>query len=58
MYDHVRKVEQAITVPVVWLKAERDFEYFMFRFTPDRKPGFHLYGEDRYELGRNEEPLV
>ena len=45
MYDHVRKVEQAITVPVVWLKAEQDFEYYMFHHTPERKPGSTYEGK-------------
>lgn len=45
MYDHVRKVEQAVPVPVVWLKAERDFEYYMFHFTPDRRPGSSYMGK-------------
>lgn len=45
MYDHVRKVEQEIHVPVVWLKAERDFEYYMFDYTPDRRPGSTYMGK-------------
>nr|WP_297304872.1 phosphoadenosine phosphosulfate reductase family protein [uncultured Lachnoclostridium sp.] len=45
MYDHVRKVEQVITVPVVWLKAEQDFEYYMFHHTPERKPGSTYEGK-------------
>lgn len=45
MYDHVRKVEQAVPVPVVWLKAERDFEYYMFHHTPKRKPGSTYEGK-------------
>ncbi|WP_368280349.1 phosphoadenosine phosphosulfate reductase domain-containing protein [Enterocloster citroniae] len=45
MYDHVRKVEQAITVPVVWLKAEQDFEYYMFHHTPERRPGSTYEGK-------------
>lgn len=45
MYDHVRKVKQEIPVPVVWLKAEQDFEYYMFHFTPDRKPGSTYMGK-------------
>ena len=45
MYDHVRKVEQAVPVPVVWLKAEQDFEYYMFHHTPERKPGSTYEGK-------------
>lgn len=45
MYDHVRKVEQAVPVPVVWLKAERDFEYYMFHHMPERKPGSTYEGK-------------
>lgn len=37
MYEHVRKVEQALPVPVVWLKAERDFEYYLLYHTPKRR---------------------
>ena len=37
MYDHVRKVEQTIPVPVVWLKEEMGFEYYFLHYSPKRK---------------------
>lgn len=45
MYEHVRKIEQALPVPVVWLKAEKDFEYYFLRHTPKRKQGSTYEGK-------------
>lgn len=37
MYEHVEKLEKALPVPVVHLKEEKGFEYYLLRYTPERK---------------------
>lgn len=37
MYEHVEKLEKELPVPVVRLKAEKDFEYYFLHYTPERK---------------------
>lgn len=37
MYAHVEKLEKELLVPVVHLKAEHDFEYYMLRHMPRRR---------------------
>lgn len=37
MYDHVKKLERNLPVPVVWLKEEKGFEYYFLHHKPKRK---------------------
>ncbi|WP_044294512.1 phosphoadenosine phosphosulfate reductase family protein [Robinsoniella peoriensis] len=37
MYEHIRKLEQSIPVPIVWLKEEKGFEYYFLHHQPKRK---------------------
>lgn len=37
MYEHVRRLTQSISVPVVWLKAIKGFEYYFLHHRPKRK---------------------
>lgn len=37
MYEHVRKLTQSISVPVVCLKADKGFEYYFLHHSPKRK---------------------
>lgn len=41
MYDHIRKLEQALPVPVVWLKSEKSFEYYLLKYKPKRRNPDH-----------------
>ena len=37
MYVHVERLEKALPVPVVRLKEEKGFEYYLLCYTPERK---------------------
>ncbi len=37
MYEHVKKLEQSVPVPVVWLKEEKGFEFYFLHYKPKRK---------------------
>lgn len=37
MYEHVRRLTQSISVPVVWLKEDKGFEYYFLHHRPKRK---------------------
>lgn len=37
MYRHIEKLEKALPVPVVRLRAERSFEYYFFEYRPHRR---------------------
>lgn len=37
MCEHVRKLTQSISVPVIWLKADKGFEYYFLYHRPKRK---------------------
>lgn len=37
LYEHVKKLEQSIPVPVVWLKEEKGFEFYFLYYRPKRK---------------------
>lgn len=37
MYEHVERLEKALPIPVVRLKEEKGFEYYLLRYTPERK---------------------
>ncbi len=37
MYEHVERLEKALPVPLVRLKEEKGFEYYLLRYTPERK---------------------
>ena len=37
MYEHLDRLEEYIKRPIIRLKAEHDFEYYFFDYTPKRK---------------------
>ena len=37
MYEHLDRLEKYIGRPIIRLKAERDFEYYFYEYTPRRK---------------------
>ena len=37
MYEHVERLEKALPVPVVRLKEEKGFEYYLLCYTPERE---------------------
>lgn len=37
MYEHVKKLEESLSVPVVWLKNDKGFEYYFLQYKPVRK---------------------
>lgn len=37
MYEHLNRLEAYIKRPIIRLKAEHDFEYYFFNYTPKRK---------------------
>lgn len=47
MYEHIRKLEQSIPVPIVWLKEEKGFEYYFLNHQPKRK-NQNLVGKSGY----------
>ena len=38
MYEHLNRLEAYIGRPIIRLKAEHDFEYYFYDYTPKRKP--------------------
>lgn len=57
MYEHLNRLEAYIGRPIIRLKAEHDFEYYFYDYTPKRKNqvSFKIPGN---ELGRPPQPLV
>ena len=44
MYDHLRRLEEYIGLPIVKLRAAHDFEYYFYRYHPKRKnPALEQY---------------
>ena len=44
MYEHLARLEAYIGRPIIWLKAEHDFEYYFYDYTPKRKnPALEKY---------------
>lgn len=37
MYEHIAKLEQALPVPIIRLKAEKSFEFYLLEYKPKRR---------------------
>lgn len=39
MYEHVKKVEEYVGIPITVLRSEKDFEYYLLEYIPKRRKG-------------------
>lgn len=44
MYDHVKKVEEYVGIPITVLKSDNDFEYYLLEHTIKRRKGGTIQG--------------
>ena len=47
MYEHIAKLEQALPVPIIRLKPEKSFEYYLLEYTPKRRDANHPLAGNR-----------